>query len=149
MKSHGISSARITLILCFILAFLMLLLTASLPWVWKWLILFFDSDAFGYVPTLCIMYAACLFGIAASVMLIFLMKRVLSELIFTEKSVSLIRAISLCCFCVTPLFLAIGFWYTSFFVIAFATAFLGLMLRVVKNVIEQASLIKSENDLTV
>ena len=40
-------------------------------------------------------------------------------------------------------------YYLVALVLAFTAALLGLCLRVVKNVIEEATAIKSENDLTV
>ena len=41
------------------------------------------------------------------------------------------------------------FLFAAFLIIAFACAFMGLIVRVVKNIIEQATAIKSENDFTV
>ena len=41
------------------------------------------------------------------------------------------------------------FPFAVFLIIAFACAFMGLIVRVVKNIIEQATAIKAENDFTV
>ena len=46
-------------------------------------------------------------------------------------------------------FAAIGLYFFIGFVVSGLAFFLGLCLRVVKNVIEEATDIKSENDLTV
>ena len=46
-------------------------------------------------------------------------------------------------------FFALGFFLTSAFAVTFAAFFMGIILRVVKNVIEQATVIKSENDFTI
>ena len=78
-----------------------------------------------------------------------LLKTVKSDNVFTAKSVALIRAISWCCFLVGALFLVVGYYFQLAFLIAFAAMFLGLCIRVVKNVLEQATEIKCENDLTV
>ena len=78
-----------------------------------------------------------------------LLKTVKADNVFTAKSVALIRVISWCCFLVGVLFLAVGYYFALAFILAFAAMFLGLCIRVVKNVIEQATEIKCENDLTV
>ena len=42
-----------------------------------------------------------------------------------------------------------GFYYILFVIGAVAAGFFGLILRVVKNVIEQAVILKNENDFTI
>ena len=99
--------------------------------------------------TLGFLYPVCLLGDCVAVMMILLLMRVLNGKVFTPGSVALLRAISWCCILAAPLFAAVGYWYCSMLVPAFAAAFLGLVVRVVKNVIDQATVIKAENDLTV
>lgn len=69
--------------------------------------------------------------------------------VFTKESVSLIRGVSWCCYLLGLVFVALGLYFYLSFMVAFAAIFLGLCLRIVKNVIEEATEIKSENDLTV
>ena len=69
--------------------------------------------------------------------------------VFTQKSVSAIRAISWCCIAAGILFAALIPWFLLAAAVAFVAAFVGLCLRVVKNAFEEATEIKSENDLTV
>ena len=78
-----------------------------------------------------------------------LLLRVRRGLVFTAKSVALIRSVSWCCFLLCAAFCGLGRWFQLAFVVAFAAVFLGACLRVVKNVIEEATEIKSEHDLTV
>jgi hypothetical protein len=47
------------------------------------------------------------------------------------------------------LFALLGWYFRLALAVGFVAVFVGLCLRVVKNVIEEATLIKSENDLTV
>ena len=47
------------------------------------------------------------------------------------------------------IFALLGYIFYIAYVIAVAVLFLGLCLRVVKNVIEEATELKNENDLTV
>ena len=78
-----------------------------------------------------------------------LLLRVRRGLVFTAKSVALIRGVSWCCLLLCAAFCGLGRWFQLAFLVAFAAVFLGACLRVVKNVIEEATEIKSEHDLTV
>lgn len=82
-------------------------------------------------------------------MLFVLLLRVKVGKVFTDKSVALIRGVSWACYLLTLSFIGIGFTYNLSFAAAFLAVFLGLCLRVVKNVLEEACRIKDENDLTV
>ena len=94
-------------------------------------------------------YLMLLIIMTADILIFFLILRVRSGGVFTDKSVALIRGIAWCCFLISAVFCGIGLYFKLAFVVAFMAAFLGLCIRVVKNVIEQANKIKSENDLTV
>lgn len=85
----------------------------------------------------------------ADVMLFILLLRVRKGLVFTSQSTELVRGIAWSCFLLGVVFLGLGVYFTLAFIPAFAAAFLGICLRVVKNVLEEATEIKSENDLTV
>lgn len=100
-------------------------------------------------PLLVTLYACCVPALIA----LFCLNRVLSNIkkdfIFIDKNVKDLRAISWCCFAVAGILLVSGFYYLLFLIVAAAAAFFGLILRVVKNVIEQAVLLKQENELTI
>ncbi len=85
----------------------------------------------------------------ADVLMFRLLQRVKNGLVFTEKSVALIRGVSWCCFAVCLLFGFLGIYFQLSFIVTFLGIFLGVCLRVIKNVIAQATEIKNENDLTV
>ena len=59
------------------------------------------------------------------------------------------KKIILLAFAIGVLFVVLGYYFKLAVVVAVAAIFLGLCLRVVKNVIEKATEIKAENDLTV
>lgn len=88
-------------------------------------------------------------AVVAVVLMFFILRAVLLERIFTIAATRLIGAVSLCCFLEGVLFAAIGVWFQLAFAAAIAACFVGLCLRVVKNVIEEATRIKSENDFTI
>ena len=69
--------------------------------------------------------------------------------VFTSRSVALIRGVSWCAIGVSLLFLFVSRYFLIALALAFTAVLLGLCLRVVKNVIEEATAIKAENDLTV
>ncbi|MGN1202010.1 MAG: DUF2975 domain-containing protein [Eubacterium sp.] len=81
-----------------------------------------------------------------------------NEKIFVNKNVKLLRIISWCCFYAAVAgiisYIAIAIIYNpqlfvSFLILAAGEAFMGLVVRVVKNIFEAAIKIKDENDLTI
>lgn len=96
-----------------------------------------------------ILYACCVPALAA----LFSLDRMLSNIkqghVFVQKNARYLRIISWCCFGVAVLSALAGYYYLLFFFVAAVVAFIGLILRVVKNVIEQAIYIKAENDFTI
>ncbi len=85
----------------------------------------------------------------ADVLSIALLLRIRKGEVFSEKSVTLIRGVSWCCILLCIAFALLGVYFQLALIMAFLALFLGLCLRVVKNVIEEATVIKGENDLTV
>lgn len=97
-----------------------------------------------------IMAYVILFTVMIAVIMMFtLLLRVYRGKVFTSASVALIRGVSWCCFLLCIVFGILGKYFHLSYVVALAAVFLGLCLRVVKNVIEEATEIKMENDLTV
>ena len=94
-------------------------------------------------------YLILFFALLAALTLIRLLLLVRVGSVFTAKAVSCIRGVSWCAFAIALVFLGMTWYYLVALVLAFTAALLGLCLRVVKNVIEEATAIKSENDLTV
>lgn len=94
-------------------------------------------------------YAVLTVAMVADVLMFWLLIRVKHELVFTEISVALIRWVSWCVIIIGVLFLALGYFLVEGLICAAAALFLGLCLRIVKNVIERATEIKLENDFTV
>ncbi|MBE6903173.1 MAG: DUF2975 domain-containing protein [Ruminococcaceae bacterium] len=99
--------------------------------------------------TLTLAYIILAVAMLADVLLFFLLLRVRANKIFTYQSVSLIRGVSWCCFLISAVFGILGIYFYISFIVFFVGVFLGLCLRIVKNVIEEATQIKEENDFTV
>ena len=85
----------------------------------------------------------------ADVLSIALLLRIRKGEVFTEKSIALIRGVSWSCILLCIAFALLGVYFQLALIMAFLALFLGVCLRVVKNVIEEATVIKGENDLTV
>lgn len=94
-------------------------------------------------------YLALCVMIAADAMLIILLARVRRRLVFTSFSISLVRGVSWCAIALGVVFALLGKFFLLSYFAAFACVFLGICVRVVKNVIEEATEIKSENDFTI
>lgn len=108
-----------------------------------------DITPFGRGLVLVMAYLMLAILILADALMIMLLVRVRKGLVFTQRSIALIRGISWCCFMICAVFAVLGIYFQLSFILAFFAIFLGISLRVVKNVIEEATEIKSENDLTV
>ena len=65
------------------------------------------------------------------------------------EHVFLLRVISWFCFIIAVIYGVFCFRYVLAILIGAAAAFVGIILRVVKNVFEQAIAIKTENDFTI
>ena len=108
-----------------------------------------DITAEGRAFVLFLAYMILAVVTAADVMLFVLLLRVRKGMVFTLASTELVRGISWCCFLLGAVFAALGVYFQLAIILAFAAVFLGICLRVVKNVLEEATEIKEENDLTV
>lgn len=94
-------------------------------------------------------YAVMLVAEICCIAMVLLLFRVRRGLVFSPLTVSLIRFVSWSCILIAFLCIAVVYHFHMAYLLALAAAFLGLCVRVVKNVIEQATEIKNENDLTV
>lgn len=94
-------------------------------------------------------YGCCPIAFAALYCLLRLLANIKKELVFIPRNIALLRLLSWCCFGVALVTLIGGVLYLPFLLVAGAALFLGLILRVVKNVMAAAVEIKTENELTV
>ena len=102
-----------------------------------------------YLPVLITLYCAVPFGVTALVCLDILLRNIRKEQPFIEQNVMMLRAISYCCFAEAVVFVYLALLKPFAVVIIIAAGFMGLILRVVKNVFEEAVRIREENDYTI
>ena len=95
-------------------------------------------------------YASLVFAIIALLSLDKLLQNIRKDMVFTNPNVKCLRTISWCCFAIAIIMLC-GWPFISYVLVfvAAAAAFFGILMRVVKNVIEAACELKDENDFTI
>ena len=122
----------------------------SAPWMVKYIISISHmplegKDIFFYLT----LYGGCI----PALIMLFDLYRVLQKIgigeIFIHENVARLRRISWCCLCGGGICLASMLYYPPFGVIAFAAAFVGMIVRVVKNVMAEAVVLKEEADFTI
>lgn len=118
-----------------------------------WLIKVYDdaniSRGSVYIPLMITAYLACVPAIIA----LFSLNKLLSNLkkgdVFVENNTKMLRILSYCCFAEALIFCAFGYFRPLSFVVFVAAAFMGLILRVLKNVFSEAVALREENDFTI
>jgi hypothetical protein len=94
-------------------------------------------------------YAVCVPGLVALFNANALLVAIRSEKVFVVANVRRLRAISWCCFAAAAVFAVGSRGSLALLLIAAMAAFAGLIMRVIKNVLESGVEIKDENDYTI
>jgi len=148
-----VTLARVVAIL---LLLAMLLLAVILPPLVKNLCAYPDligdrstMTAFDHGLVLTLAYTMLAIAMASVAVLLGLLTEISRGRVFTALPVRLLTVVSVCCFVESLLFLILGIYFQLAFAVAVATAFIGLCLLVVRNVLSEACRIKTENDFTV
>jgi len=109
-----------------------------------------DSDPRFLRVMAAIFYGCCPAGWLAIVSLLKLLHNIRKEQVFTRQNVRLLRILSWCFIFVTLVSLGTLFTtYLPMLYISLAAGFLAILLRVVKNVMEQATIMREEQELTI
>lgn len=149
-------SVTLSIIVCFIFA---AILTAGIflgPWLVEMWFSLYRGWKLGLtaMKTIITIFCACfypcsVFAYITLYSLIRLLFNIKREEIFITKNVRYLRRITWCCFAVALITFVGGIFYLPFIFIAIAAAFVGLMLRIIKNVMQNAVEISEENKLTI
>ena len=102
-----------------------------------------------YAMILSVAYPMAVPVLTAIFSLVGMLYRIRRESPFSVKNVRTLRFISWCCFLVALITFVGGFFKIPFWLYTAASLFLGVILRVIKNVMQQAVELREENDLTV
>ncbi len=150
-KSIGLSLA-----VCFIVSALLLLLVFTGPWLFE----LYMTSYRGFAPNghtilyLKNVFGACFYPCAvfSAVILYSLIKllfNIKSDEVFTLQNVKYLKTISWCCVAIALITFVGGYFYMPFMFVAMAGGFVGVLLRVLKNVMQTALELREENDLTI
>jgi hypothetical protein len=101
------------------------------------------------VPACVTLYVCEAFAFAAVISLHILLKNISVGEVFVTQNTKCLRVISWACMLAGVAFLVMALWRFIFLFPAFFVMMFGLVMRVLKNVFEQAVEINSENDFTV
>jgi len=145
-------SRSIKLSKIFTIIFMVLLVAClvSAPWlVTKLISMSAPAQNAGRTLFLVTLYVGSVPAAALLVFLYALLNHISSGRVFINANVNNLRYISWCCFAGAIICLASGFYYIPWFVPCIAAAFIGLIIRVVKNVIAKAVALQDESDLTI
>ena len=130
----------IAIVICFVF---------TAPMMVKSYVSYTMKDPYVVKSLIATIYACAVPGLIALLSLDRLLANIKKKDVFIKKNVKHLRVISWCSFAVSIILFISAYYYLLFLLIAVAAAFFGLILRVVKNVIEQAVAIKDENDFTI
>ena len=148
-------SVTLSLVVCLILSGILAILLFSGPWLFThyltdWRGVNELSVIKGLITVFCACFYPCaVFAAMTLYSLISLLLNIKKNLIFTQNNVSYLRTISWCCIAVAIITLTGGIFYLPFLFVAAAAGFMGMILRVLKNVMQSAVELREENDLTI
>lgn len=122
-------------------------LVVTAPWLVRWFLRFSLSGTLAFF--LSTIYTGC---IPASILLYNLFRllhRIEAGQVFVAENVDGLRRISWSCIMGAGICFVSGFYYFPWILVAVAAAFMGLVVRVIKNVVAQAVALQNEVDYTI
>ncbi len=144
-RSIGLSKLCTILFICVLIA-----TVVSAPWLTRWFLDFTQAGQRGaesyflttiYVGAIPAAYLLC--------NLLRLLRRIEAGQVFITENVECLRRISWSCFLGAGIAFISTFYYLPWIFVFVAAAFMGLIVRVVKNVVAQAVALKNEMDYTI
>ncbi len=145
---HYKKSLIVTLIIDRIAMAAWLICIPLVPFIARW------YDVYSNKESIFPQFVSCVYTamIPAGVILFFLnrlLTNIRKEKVFETENVFCLRVFSYCCFAIAAVSAVMAIWRLLALIVVLAFAFIGLLLRVLKNVFEQAVVLREENDLTV
>jgi len=144
MLSAAVSQAMVVIIFIALVTAVFLL-----PMMFRFYLDYYKRPDWLFVPTMVNLYTALVPAFVADVSMFFLLRRIRAGEVFCDENVRSLRIISWCCYVESAVFFVFGFYFLVSFALSFACAFMGTVVRVVKNSFEEAVEIKRENDFTI
>ncbi len=150
------TSIKISIGVCFLLSAVLAILIFFGPKIFElYMVLYRGFSAtgealimlkkvFGYC-----FYPCAFFAVIILYSLIKLLFNIKNSTVFVEKNVKYLKTVSYCLLFIGIITFGGGFFYMPFMFVSAAGLFTGLLLRVLKNVLQSAVKLREENDLTI
>lgn len=149
-------SVKVSIAVCLILSVILGVLVFSAPYIFELYLTAYrgftpDGEALAMLKKVFMLcfYPSAVFAAVILTALLSLLFNIKEGNIFTLKNAKYLKIVSWCCFAIALITLVGGFFYMPFLFVTFAGAFVGMLLRVLKNVMQTAVEIREENDLTI
>jgi hypothetical protein len=101
------------------------------------------------LPCFIIFYSVIAVAFGVLFVLHLLLNNIRLNMIFIDKNVVYLRLISWGCVLECLIFLVLSYYFLIAYLLSFGCLFLSAVIRVVKNIMEDATAIKDENDYTI
>ncbi len=144
-KNSSVLLSKGLIILGFILAAIII---PFIPQCAKWYDSISGEDPV-WIPLSIVFYVTIGIVIFLLITLFRLLNNISKKITFVDQNTKFLRCISWCCFLISAIYFIFGIIAQPALLIAFITGFMGLIIRILKNVFAQAVTIREENDYTV
>lgn len=148
MKKKQNAALKVSICFTGVFALALAVLTVSGPWTMKWLCEITNNQLIEKF-ILGITYLAIPAGWGAIVILFRLLFNINRGIVFDTQNTKMLTVLSWLCLYVGFLSGFATRWYIPFVIVSVSAMFIGLIVRVVRNIISEAIIIKGENDLTI
>ena len=149
MNWNADKSVRLSQVCVIVFAVLLLALDAGCYWAAGWFTRLRGMSGQQRIWLMVTVYLCSIFAWILLARLWRLLRNIQAERIFEAENVRILRAVSWCCVGAGLICLAGAFWYLPFALVGVSACFMALIVRIVKNIFQQAITMKSELDLTV
>lgn len=141
-----------SLSLSYVLTWAVLVLACALMFLIPIITIWYDTVS-GKEPIMPVLTACFYICDFLAIIALWQLRKLLSNIrkqeLFTDANTRCVRIISWCCFGVAAVFAVLTFWRLLALLVAVIAAFVGLILRVVKNMLASAAELREENDYTI
>jgi len=146
----GENSIRLSRICVLVFSLMLAGVALSAPWLVRWFLDFSRAELAGKEG---FFFTTIYLGSLPAAMLLHKLYRLLRHLemgqVFIQANVEDLRRISWCSFAGALICLISSLYYIPWIFVAVAAAFMGLIVRVIKNVFAQAVELQNESELTI
>ena len=150
MKWNEKYSIRLSKVCVALFALTVVALALTAPWVVNWFVKFSRAMLLGRENFLLVsVYAAVPPALAVLWLLWQLLGNLQKGRVFIPQNAGYLRGVSWCCIAAAGICLASGLYYLPCLLVAVLAGFMALIVRVVKNVFEQAIILQTDADYTI